>query len=303
MSDPSFINTDFTQQITSTKAELELYYVNEGMLYFSINKKDFDSSSTINMLCNDLAVVEFGKEEYGRINLGKFSLNGTDKFFFRFHKNDFRIDTSRSIRIDYGKYFYSVSLNELANFSGNKSVYGGKLDIVDEDVYHTANHGALVAVKNEPSLQRLTKQIIEPGSTKEKIAQELLGFVTAYIMYSETEAKGGFEILKRPNEVLMTGSSDCSGMTILYASLLEQTDIDYRLVYYTGHISTAVEGNFPDSNGLSFNADGKKFFLAETTAKDFNIGRSNLTDSLNSSKIKYTQKPGKESEMIKWRNK
>jgi hypothetical protein len=303
MTDPMFTNSDFTYQITGTRAELEMYNVDEKMLYFSINKSDFDSSSTIGKLCNNLAIVEYGREERGRINLGKYSLRGTDRFFFRFEKDDFRIDTSIIIKIDYGKYLYTISLNELADFSDNITIYGGKLDLLPDDSRNAANHGALVSKKNEPSLMRLVSQIVKEEKRKEIIAQELLNFVSGNIKFNEEEAYGRYEILKRPNEVLMTKNSDCSGLTILYASLLEQAGIDYRLVYYTGHISVGVEGNFPERNNLDFELEGKKYFIAETTAKKFIIGHTLLLKDTVLKEIRYVQKPGKDSEIIKFKNK
>ena len=298
MSDPAFINADFTRQLTSTDAELQLYNVNESMLYFTIPKDD--SKSTISRLCNNLAVVEYGKEENGRLNLGKYSLHGTDKIFIRFSKDDLKIDTTRIIKIEYGKYLYTQSLNELADFSGNMVIYGGKLDLLPDETNDAANHGALVAEKNEPSLVRLVTQIIGNETGTEKIAQLLLNFVSGAVKFNEKEAYGKYEILKRPNEVLMSGKSDCSGMTILYASLLEQAGVDYRLVYYPGHINTAVEGNFPKQNSLNFELNGKTYFIAETTAKEFNIGESYLADTIGIKDILYIQKPGKNSELVKY---
>jgi len=81
------------------------------------------------------------------------------------------------------------------------------------------------------------------------VAQRLLDFVTEELDYDPSDAISGIEVLKRPNEVLMTKSSDCSGKVILYASLLEQTNIDYRLVYFDGHIAVAVEGEYGNRNG------------------------------------------------------
>jgi len=301
MSDPAFINSDFTRQLTSTEAELQMYNVDEKMLYFSIPKKDFDSSTTIRRLCNNLSVVEFGKEENGRIYLGKYSLLGSDKFFFRFSKDDFKIDTAKIIRIEFGNYYYTVSMNELADFSFNKSIYGGKLDLLPGEIIKAANHGAMVAKKDEPSLMRLVSQITGGETINEKIAQMLLNFVSGSLKYNDKEAIGKYEILKRPNEVLMTGKSDCSGLVILYASLLEQAGIDYQLLYYTGHISVGVEGDFPKTNKLNFELNGKTFFIAETTAKDFVIGESLLSEEIDLRDIKYTQKPGVNSELIKYK--
>ncbi len=303
MSQPMFAGSDFVQQVTGTQVRLRMYDIDEKMLYFTISKTDFDSASTINMLTTNPAKVDFGGESKGSIILREYVLKGTDKFFFRFPKDNLKIDTSRQIIIDYGKYKYTISVHELADYTDNKYIYGGKLNAEIEKDIVMSNHGAFVGMKNEPSLARLVSQIIKPGTSKEETAQMLLEFISGNLKYSNTEAYGKSEVLKRPNEVLMTKNSDCSGLVILYASLLEQFDIDYRLVYSKGHISTAVEGKFPDLNKLSFELDGKKFFIAETTLGGFKIGVSPLGDFLSVDDIKYIQKPGKDSEIVKFKSK
>jgi hypothetical protein len=292
MSDPAFTNSDFTKQITGTNAQLEIYNVKESMLYFTLAKNE-DKDLVLRMITSSPEKVEFGSEDKSRIHLGGYSYKGTERLFFRFPKEDLLIDTTKVIKIDFGKLTYTVSVRELADFSANRTIYGGDIGIGKVGSMKLANHGALVGIRNEPSLQRLAVQIIGEEKNKEKISQKLLTFVNENIKFNEIEAEGKFEVLKRPNEVLMSGSSDCSGLTILYASLLEQTDIDYRLVYYVGHITAAVEGEFPLINGLNFESNGKRFHIAETTTRNFRIGQSKLLRDIGADKIIYVQKPGK----------
>lgn len=303
MSQPTFANKDFSQQITGTKAEMRIYNVDEGELYFSINKNDFDSASTINRLTVNPLNVQFGFEGEDRVILGKYFMKGTDVFFFRFPANELKIDTARIINIDFGKYRYTISLNELADFSDDKTVYGGQIEPAAGKNVYMANHGALVSIKNEPSIKRLAFQITGNETNRERIAQLLLDFVINNIQYSINEGLGIYEVLKRPNEVLMTGNSDCSGLTILYASLLEQYDIDYRLVYMTHHICVGVEGSFPKTNNLNFVYENKNFTIAETTAKDFRIGTTHLLDEFNPEKIIFIQKPGRDGNLVKFTSK
>jgi len=132
--------------------------------------------------------------------------------------------------------------------------------------------------------------------TKEEMSQKLLDFVTKDIKYDFDAHEEGVEQLKRPDEVLMTKKSDCSGKAILYASLLEQIGVDYRLIYFKGHISLAIEGDFKDNNSLSFSIGGKTFTMAEVTAKGFIIGDSILATPdgklLRIKDMLYFQKPG-----------
>ena len=299
MSEPMFRNRDFVQQITGTEADLKLYDMDEQTLYFSINKSDFDSSSTLNKLTIDKSAVDFGFEQNGDVFLGAYTLKGTGRLLFRFPKNDFKPDSTRSVTIKLKNgLVYNLSMNELADFADDRSIYGGKTDSEIKTNKYMANHGAFVSVQGEPSLKRLIDKIITDKSNKERAAQELLDFVTGNIEFSENEAYGGYEVLKRPNEVLLTGKSDCSGLTILYASLLEVAGINYRLVYFTGHIAVAVEGKFNNTNKLKIKYEDIEYSLAETTVKGFSIGNTILQQKDITDEIKYIQKPGKDSKII-----
>lgn len=302
MSEPLFRNKDFVQQITGTEADLKLYDLDEKTLYFSINKKDYDSSTTLSKLTIDPNAVEFGFEQNGDVFLGSYTLKGTGRMLFRFPKNDFKPDSTQSVTVKLpGGIEYVQSMNELADFADDVSVYGGKNDPEVKKNKYLADHGAFVSVPGEKSLSRLVKSIVKDGAAKEESAQALLDFVTSQISFSGTEAYGGYEVLKRPNEVLMTGVSDCSGMTILYASLLEQAGIEYLLVYSPGHISAAVSGKFNNTNGLTFTFEGKKYSIAETTVNGFVIGNTVLQQKDITEVISFLQRPGKESKFIDYK--
>lgn len=298
MSQSEFTSKDFVQQVTGTNAELQVYDMQDKMLYFSVDKNGFERETLLSKLTEKPDAVEFGAEDNGRVKLGEYILNGLSKFFFRFPKNDLKVDSTRTINIKLGKYNYSMSLRELTNFGTNVSIYGGARDTTADGNIYTANHGAFVGKQNEPSLKRLASEIIGSETSKEKIARMFLEFVNTTIAYSDFEGTGEYEILKRPNEVIMTGRSDCSGLTILYASLLEQAGIDYVLLYFPGHISPAVEGNFPNSNGLAVKYEGKTYTLAETTVKGFDIGVTKIMESINPKNITFIQKPSDNRGMV-----
>ena len=201
-----------------------------------------------------------------------------------------------------------MSLEELAGFLSNESVFSGRLYAIEKiiergDDLVIANHGAFVAHPDEPSLTRFVNEMTQKVVTDEKLAQDLLDFVTREIRYDGRDEIRNAEVLKRPNEVLMTRASDCSGMTVLYASLLEQTNIDYRLIYLPKHITVAVNGNFPNENGLRFSIQGKNYSIAEVTIPGFQIGRTNILDSYSPSDIKYVQNPKKDSEILDFKTK
>lgn len=302
MSEPLFRNKNFVQQVTGTEADLKLYDLDEKTLYFSINKTDYDSAGTLNRLTIDRNAVEFGFEQNGDVFLGSYTLKGTGRMLFRFPKNDFKPDSTRIIAVKMpGGIEYTQTINELADFADDVTVYGGKNDPEVKKNKYLADHGAFVSVPGEKSLTRLVKQIVKEGSSEEETAQQLLDFVTSQITFSQNEAYGGYEVLKRPNEVLMTGVSDCSGMTVLYASLLEQAGIDYLLVYSPGHIAVGVEGKFSSTNGLDFSFKGKKYSIAETTVNGFQIGNTVLQQKDITKVISFLQRPAKDSRFIDYK--
>jgi transglutaminase-like putative cysteine protease len=298
MSEPMFRNKDFVQQVTGTEADLKLYDLDEKALYFVINKRDFDSTTTLSRITIDPGNAEFGFEQNEKVFLGAYTLQSTSRFLFRIPRNDFRADTSVIVKVILDEAEYNITAFELADFAENISVYGGETDAETSKQKYMANHGAFVSKGVEPSLRRLCNKITSGESKPERIAQMLLDFVTHNIQFNADEAGGGYEIMKRPNEVLLSGNADCSGMTVLYASLLEQFAIDYRLLYFEGHIAVGVEGKFSSENGLSAKIDDEVFYMAETTARGFLIGKTRLLKSSFSGELKYTQKPGRDKMFV-----
>jgi len=306
LSQPKFSNSDFMEQITSTKAELQMLDLRAGMVYLSIPEREF-TKEVLGELAVKPDLVEFGKTANGefsgsRIVLGDYVLRKPESYFFRFPSNNFRVDETDTINIPYRSANYSINMQELQDFVSNKSIFGGHLNAdTGTDRYGRprviANHGAFVAKKGESSLERLVSSLTKNESTNEGKAQRLLDFVSEELKYDHSDANSRAEVLKRPNEVLMTGGSDCSGKVILYSSLLEQTNVDYRMVYINGHITVAVEGEYGNRNGLSFNIGDTTYSIAETTARGFQIGRSRLNKDLGIEDIKYIQRPGEDSKI------
>jgi hypothetical protein len=163
----------------------------------------------------------------------------------------------------------------------------------DEPQYVFANHGIMVARAGEPSLKRLSEELLKDTSdNREARIQRLVDFVANEIEYSFAEALGGQETLKRPNETLMTRSGDCSNKSILLASLLEQIGEEYILLYCPQHITVAVpQGAFVNDNKLDFTWNQKSWVIAETTVAGFQVGKSKLTDPDRLNSVEYVQDP------------
>jgi hypothetical protein len=308
LGDQTFSSADLLKQITGSDAELQLHDSNEQMLYFTESQVEKDTLPRLDLLTRAPKKVEFGKLEGNRLVLGDYGLSIPGKFFFRFPAADFLVPPDATVTTKFGKTItYTQSVREMTDFIANRTVYGGYLNVDnrlvsadDNEVF--MNHGAFVAIKGEPSLTRLVARLVKPEHSPEVKAQRLLHFITLGLRYKREEAERGFETMKRPNEVLMSGGSDCSGLAICYASLLEQTDVDYYLVYTfseTGrnHLTVMVRGDFQSPLAKSMKIGDELYYQAETTVPEFLIGQTwQLVD--NPEGVKYIQRPREKNRIV-----
>jgi transglutaminase-like putative cysteine protease len=296
---PHFICDDFVKQVTGTEAELELYAPRENLVYFSIPSDDRGGKDTLEHLTRQPEDVEFGKLVGDRLELGNYGLNETGVYFVRFSASDFKVNPEAKVRVAYPQGTYELTVDDLIDWICNERIYGGPLCFPTGEESQGLpvainNHGAFIAKKGEPTLQRLVDQLVGGLTDQEAITQRLLDFITTEISYDGKEASWEIETLKRPSEVLMSGKSDCSGKVILLASLLEQTDVEYRILYVPGirHVAVAVAGDFPQRNNLAYDIGKKMFFLAEPTARGFQIGKSLLEKPIRAKDIGFLQRVG-----------
>ena len=253
----------------------------------------------------DPAKLEFGEEKDGTIELGKYNLTRSPGafHFFRTPLENVRIDTKQTLSFQYSTVNYTASLDELRNLTNNSQLYGGRMlarapQRRDKPTIIFANHGIMVAKPEEPTLKRLTDELLKGIEGREAKIQRLVDFVSGEIEYSYTEALMNGELLKRPSETLMTRSGDCSNKTILLASLLEQIGEEYILLYMPRHITVAVpQGAFENNNKLDFTWANKPWMIAETTLAGFQIGQTRVNDTNQLAKVDYVQDP-KLSEVI-----
>lgn len=301
---PHFISADFLEQLTGTPAKLELYDCKEDpaepRVYFSIPEEH--RAAVVAKITWRPDRVEDAPTFQGRQVLGPYALRKPGWQLVRFADTNFRVDPQAQLAFPFRSAAYTVTADELLDWIENKSIYGGYLDCQIGRTWFgitvLSNHGALVAVAGEPSLSRLVRQLTADLTEPEAVAQRLLDFVTLEIAYDGREAAAEFETLKRASEVLMSGQSDCSGLAILYASLLEQTGIDYRLLYLPGHIAVGVSGNFPNDNDLAFRIQGQVMHVAETTAQGFRIGLTTLERAITAQDIRYLQRPARRAAIL-----
>jgi hypothetical protein len=307
LAQPGFAGTKVSEQVLGP-VRLELLQLPAREVYFSSPAPDLTGETfevTVARFVVDPQRVVLAEDDgAGRLRLGDYSLRRSEEksFFFKTPIDNVRFVPATVLRFPYGPAVYTLDMRELGDFLRNKSIFGGRIVARTGESHEGrpvvfANHGAMVARPGETSLRRLVDELTrdlpaEGEGARAARVQRVLDFVSREIKYNMREATYDFELLKRPNEVLMSGESDCSNKAILLGSLLEQMGEDYLFVYTPGHITVAVrQGGFPVSNGLWVEWEGQAWLIAEGTAPGFRIGVDHLRDEARLKQFQYVQRP------------
>lgn len=307
LAQPGFAGERLAEQVLGP-ARLELFQLSDREIYFSVPQADqtgqtFDAIIA-RFVVNPKQIVLAEDDGTGRLRLGKYSLRRSENkhYFFKTAIDNVKFDPQSVLEFHFVSGVYKLDMRELNDFVENKSIFGGRMRARTGQTRAGlpvifANHGAFVARPEETSLRRfvdvLTRDIPAAGEDgRELRVQRVLDFVSKEITYDLREATYDVEMLKRPNEVLMTGVSDCSNKTILLGSLLEQLGEDYLFVYTPDHITVAVrQGRFPAQNGLSLDWEGQTWLIAEGTAPGFRIGVTRVREEASLKHFQYVQRP------------
>lgn len=307
LAQPGFVGTKVVEQVLG-RARLELLQVSDREVYFSTPAPEKVGEAFESMIARFIIdpkrIVNGEDDGTGRLRLGKYSLvQSEDKHhFFKTPIDNIRFDPATVLKFPFKLATYTLNMSELRDFLENKTIFGGRMNARMDQMRNGvpvvfANHGALVARPEESSLRRfveeLTRDIPPDGEgAREARVQRVLDFVSKEIEYDLRETTYNFELLKRPNEVLMSGQSDCSNKAILLGSLLEQLGEDYLFVYTPDHITVAVkQGEFPASNGLFVAWQSEVWLIAEGTAPGFRIGVDRVNEEKRFKQFQHIQRP------------
>src|SRR6185369_10518888 len=303
---PGFVGTKVSEQVLGP-VHLELLQVSDKEVYFSAprpEKLNEAFESIVARFMIDPKRIVMAEDDNGRLRLGKYSLQRSAEkdVFFKTPVDNIKFDNATVLKFPFKQVTYTLDMRELEDFLLNKSIFGGRMNARTEQTRGGlpivfANHGAFVANPQETSLRRFVDDLtrdIPPGSegAREARVQRVLDFVSREIKYDMRATTYNFELLKRPNEVLMSAESDCSNKAILLGSLLEQLGEDYLFVYTPDHITVAVkQGGFPASNGLFLGWQGEVWLIAEGTAPGFRIGVDHLQEESRLKQFQHVQRP------------
>jgi hypothetical protein len=306
LAQPGFVGTNVSEQLLGP-VRLELLQVPDQEVYFSSpapETLDVTFEWMVAPFINDSKRIVMATDDGGRLRLGKYSLLRTESkyLFFKTPIDNIKFDSGTVLKFPFKQATYTLDMHELEHFLDNKSIFGGRMNARMEQTRAGkpvifANHGALVGKPQETSLRRFVDELtrdIPPDTegAREARVQRVLDFVSQEIKYDLRETTYRFELLKRPNEVLMSRQSDCSNKAILLGSMLEQLGEDYLFVYTPNHITVAVkQGSFPVRNGLFLAWQGEVWLVAEGTTPGFQIGVTHLKEETRFKQFQHVQRP------------
>lgn len=285
---------DAMQQVTGTKAVFELLdekNFKKPMIYASIPGEDWNRARTF---ASEIELVAI-HEEYAVTDPYPFRFDKKGWLLFRFPAKNFVIKNT-VIKRGFSKVDFIVGTREIEGFLTNESIFGGSC-YFKASSKAIQNVGALVSPPMTISIHSLAWQLVSESDSEEVKTQKLLDFVNEDIKNVKEGIEDKLDVWKRSMEILLTGEGDCSSKTVLFASLLENSGIDYLLGYIgpspdlVDHAVIYVTGDFEDTTGESFSYKEQNYFLAETTSTKFEIGKSLLTKGVTKN-LQFVQRPG-----------
>lgn len=289
---PFFSNENILEQIYNIDGlKLEIYDVDDREIYFSTPLSV--RQQLIVMVDDPSKIVYATRFSNGVQELGDYRYRNPNRNFFMIPKEDIRVDPSKTVSMSLfdNQIIFPFTLEELSNTMGNVYTYNGYLYILQNvlgKTHRIVNHSAYISKHGDHGLLRLVNKISDNSESKEDLIQKLLHFVSYGIEWND-HGISNKEIMKRPIEILLSGKADCSGKTTLFASLLEQIDVDYVLVYYDNHINVAVKSDFKNWNSRYLDLTTGRYFIAETTIPGFIIGE---TPIIKYREPRFIQSPG-----------
>lgn len=251
----------------------------KGLLYF-IFDKTMNRDATLLKIARDTSLIEFAPCENGPCNFGGLEGNVDDIYALRMPITNLRVDSQMSFPFVTKTTVDTMTFAQLQKSLDKSWYYGGKeYFVIGKNNFR--NLGVSILKKNEDSkIYALAQKLKGDETEKEKIVQNVLDLVANEIEYSYADFWYQTEIMQRAHEVLLSGFADCSGKTVLMASLLEQLDIEYVLLYYKSHVNIAIAGDFPNDNGYEVPINGQQYTIAETTCPNFKMGRTLLEKNI-----------------------
>lgn len=113
------------------------------------------------------------------------------------------------------------------------------------------------------------------GLSKVEAVRWLLGFVQHSFEYKTDAAQFGYEKFFFTEEMIASSFADCEDRSILFSQLVRRlVGLDVVLIYYPGHLATAVRFDDDSLAGDYFVIDGDRYLICDPTYRGADIGMS-----------------------------
>ncbi len=281
------------------RAKLEIIKVEgeDRQIYLYLDESDSKGDRLENAICRVAVIrskVEVGKEQDGKFVFADYSFLRTPEkaMYLRVPLGNLRLDADLQLKFPYLEATYAPTPEELHFLMRNETVFGGMLEAIPDsraygqDILY--NYGALVAKPSEGSLKRFVAELTNNLAGREQKIQRLVDLVTREIAPKPEEIP--LKVVKRPNEVLMTGEGEYPARAVLLASMLEQLQEEYLLVYSKDFLTVAVkQGQFPAENKFQIKHDGGVWLLIDSQTPGARIGLDLPKKRLG--EVAYIQRP------------
>ncbi len=267
----TLISDTFSRMLYGDAIDFRAIDQEQQLMYFVFDKT-LNREAAMLKIARDTSLIEFAPCDNGPCSFGGMEGNMDDMYALRMPLSNLKVDSSRTIPFIIKSHPDAMSISQMHEALREELYYGGKeYMIINATTYR--NIGTIIMKKNKGSqLYKLAQKLKGKETKKEKIVQNVLDLVANEIDYSYADFWYNTEIMQRAHEVLLSGLADCSGKTVLMASLLEQLDISYTILYYKDHVNIGIEGDFLNDNGYEIPIQGKKYTIAETTCPKFEMG-------------------------------
>ncbi len=135
--------------------------------------------------------------------------------------------------------------------------------------------------KNDVVITQLAEKLdsiaLNEGFTEIQRLNFMLNFVQYVVDYQDDNSTAGCEEYWRyPIETLVEQRGDCEDSTLLFASIMENVDVDSVLLFYVlddtnGHLATGIQSD-ENISGTVIDYKQKSYYYCETTSVGFAVG-------------------------------
>lgn len=313
LAEPLFAGTDLETSLIGP-AHVELIDVSQKRIYLSLKPPaapEGQEATTARALAAKFVAdpdqIDLANMDGMQAQFHDYSFQrGPDKWMFvSTPLTNLRLGAGGRIQFPYKTATYAVSAGELKSYIENFSVYGGTLSFNTIDYTrllgsrNLINQGAFVSRAGEPSLHRLAADLTKGTKTDQERIQRLTGFVTDEI----ANVADGLSPLVSPGStaatILIRRKGDNANKAVLLASLLEQTEIDYLLVYGPNKLWVAVpSAGFDNANGMGFDALGKSWTAIDPSVAGFVPGRTTSGPAPEAHDLAFVERPRTPSQIV-----